>query len=316
MTVRYLDARQVRRALPWKALVDALRQGFRTDYTVPVRHHHTLPQPLAGDATLLLMPAWQSGRYLGVKIATIFPGNSHYGLPAVYGIYELCNGATGEPLALFEGGELTARRTAAASALASSYLSRRDAARLVMVGTGRLSLNLIAAHRAVRPIEQVTVWGRSSDKAMDVARQAAALGVTATATDNLAAACREADIICAATLATDPLIRGEWLQPGTHLDLVGGFRPDMREADDECVRRAQLFVDTFDGALSEAGDLLQPLESGVIGRDSVRGDLFELCRGNHPGREDDEAVTLFKSVGTALEDLAAAILAYEHLSRA
>lgn len=289
----------------------ALRAGFQADYTIPLRHHHAITLPHDEEATLLLMPAWQAGRYLGIKIVTVFPGNSRHGLPAVQGTYQLCDGATGEPLALIDGGELTARRTAAASALAADYLARRDAARLVMVGTGRLSLNLIAAHCAVRPITRVTVWGRSPDKAIAVARQAATLGLTASATEDLAAACREADIISTATLARDPLIRGEWLGPGTHLDLVGGFRPDMREADDECVRRAQIYVDTSEGALGEAGDLVQPLHSGVITRDAVRADLHDLCRGTHPGRDSDAAITLFKSVGTALEDLAAAILAYE-----
>lgn len=309
--MRHLDAEQLCRLLPWTDLIEALRDGFRAHYTVPQRHHHTVSVPDAADATLLLMPAWHSGRYLGVKTVTVFPDNSARGLPAVHGTYQLCDGATGEPLALMDGSELTPRRTAAASALASGFLSRADATRLLMVGTGRLSLNLIAAHCAVRPIEQVTVWGRSHDKAIEVARQAAALGLTAMATQDLAAACQDADIISTATLACDPLIQGKWLKPGTHLDLVGGFRPDMREADDECLRVAQIFVDTREGALSEAGDLVQPLRSGVISRDAVRADLFDLCSGHHPGREDGAAITLFKSVGTALEDLAAAILAYE-----
>ncbi len=314
MSLLQIDADRLRRVLPWESLIEALRAGFRGECTVPLRQHHTVPMPQQADATLLLMPAWQAGRYLGVKTVAVFPDNSQRNLPAVHATYQLYDGSSGEPLALLEGSELTARRTAASSALAAGYLSRTDATRLLVVGTGRLSLNLIAAHCAVRPIREVMVWGRSPAKAAEVARQAAATGIAARAVDDLKGACANADIISTATLAVDPLVNGDWLRPGTHLDLVGGFRPDMREADDRCITRAQLFVDTRDGALSEAGDLNQPLRSGLITAESVQADLYQLCRGEHPGRSDADAITLFKSVGTALEDLAAAVLAYETVS--
>lgn len=313
MTIHHFDGDQLNRALPWHALITALRDGFCADYTIPLRHHHTVDVPHGSDATLLLMPAWQTGRYLGIKSVTVFPDNAKRDLPAVQGLYQLCDGMTGVPLATMSGDELTARRTAAASALASSYLSRADARHLLMVGTGRLSINLIAAHCAVRPISQVSVWGRNPEKAAKIVQQATALGVSASVQKDLATGCSTADIISTATLAHEPLIHGKWLRYGTHLDLVGGFRPTMREADDECVRRSLLFVDTREGALGEAGDLVQPLESGLIDRSAIKADLFELCRGAHPGRQDAESITLFKSVGTALEDLVAAVLAYETL---
>ncbi len=309
--MRSIDAEQLREALNWPSLIDALQTMFREGCSTPLRHHHTVQIPGEDDATLLLMPAWQSGRYLGVKGVTVYPGNSSRGIPAVHGTYLLSSGATGEPLALLDGSELTARRTAAASALAAGYLSRPDSEKLLMVGTGRLSLNLIAAHCSVRPIKQVTVWGRTPAKAEAIAEKATKIGVTAKATEDLAEACGEADVVSTATLSNEPLIKGEWLQAGTHLDLVGGFTPQMREADDECIRRARVFVDTRDGALQEAGDVVVPLQTGVLQEKDVAGDLFDLCRDVVPGRETSKEITLFKSVGTALEDLAAAILVYE-----
>jgi len=307
-----ITAKQLQEVLAWKPLVAALRQMFREGCEMPVRHHHTISRCGQTDATLLLMPAWTENGYIGVKVVNVFPGNSGRGLPAVSGSYLLSSGETGELLAILDGAELTARRTAAASALAASYLATEDAGRLLLVGTGRLSGNLIRAHCAVRPIKQVSIWGRNPDKADQLARMLTTEGFNAIAVKNLESAVAAADIISCATLSREPLIRGEWLTPGTHLDLVGGFTPQMRETDDTAVQRAELFVDTRTGALKEAGDLLQPINSGTIEASDIRADLYNLTRGHHPGRRHFEEITLFKSVGVALEDLAAAILAYEY----
>jgi ornithine cyclodeaminase len=226
------------------------------------------------------------------------------------GTYVLMAGDTGEPLAAFDGQALTLWRTAAASALAASYLARKDARHLTMIGAGALAPHLIAAHAAIRPIAEVTIWNRTKPAADRLAEKARAAGLMAEATDDIAAAVRAADIVSAATLSPDPLIRGAWLKPGTHIDLVGAFTPQMREADDEAVRRSRLYVDTRAGALKEAGDILQPLASGTIAADDIAGELAELCRGSVAGRERDEEITLFKSVGAAVEDLAAAIHVY------
>jgi ornithine cyclodeaminase len=234
-------------------------------------------------------------------------------LPSIYGSYLLSSATTGELLAILDGGELTARRTAATSALASRYLSRRESSTMLMVGTGRLSLNLIEAHAAVRPIERVIVWGRDPMKAEEVARRAAALGLEASTTQDLGAAAREADIISCATLSDTALVQGSWLKPGAHLDLIGAFKPTMRESDDEAIRRSTIFVDTLTGALSEAGDIIQPIQAGVITSQDIAADLLELATGLHRGRRDDQEITLFKSVGTSLEDLAGAILAVEQV---
>lgn len=298
-------------ALAWGDLIDAIERMFRAPCVMPVRHHHDVAVPGEADATLLLMPAWVPGDYIGVKLVSVFPDNHTRGLPAIYGSYILSSGKTGKMLAVVDGGELTARRTAATSALAARYLSRRDSAHLLVAGTGRLSLNLIQAHSTVRPITRVTIWGRNAANAEKTAEEARALGYDAVATTDLETAARTADIISCATLSSEPLIQGAWLKPGAHLDLIGAFKPSMRESDDEAVRRARIYVDTRAGALSEAGDILQPLKAGVISEADIRADLFDLTGGQTKGRTDDQDITLFKSVGAALEDLAGAILAYE-----
>jgi ornithine cyclodeaminase len=309
--MRIIGASEVHAALDFTSLVESLRQMFRAGCTVPVRHHHGIDVPGGPEATLLLMPAWQSGQHVGIKMVTVFPSNAERSLPSVMGIYVLLDGKTGEPLALIDGPALTLRRTAAASALAASYLARPDCERLLVVGTGALAPHLVEAHASVRPIRNVLVWGRDPEKAARLAHRLDRRMMKVAATTDLGAAVRGAHIITCATLSTEPLILGQWLPLGVHLDLVGGFTPAMREADDEAVRRARVFVDTRAGALKEAGDIVQPLASGILSESDVAGDLFDLCRGTRGGRRYHDQITLFKSVGTALEDLAAAQLSFE-----
>ena len=306
-----LDALETRNALSFPALITAVERMFRSNCTMPVRHHHDVHVPGEPDGTLLLMPAWEKGRYLGVKLVTVFPGNATRSLPSIYGTYLLSSAVTGELLALLDGGELTARRTAAASALAARYLAPTNAKTMLMVGTGRLSTNLIEAHSIVRPLETILIWGRDKSKANETARSVEHLGLKIETVDNLQAAAGRADLISCATLSNDPLIFGDWLKPGTHLDLVGAFKPSMRESDDTATKRADVYVDTRAGAMSEAGDIVQPLKSGALTEDQIKGDLFDLVSGRAAGRTDDMAITLFKSVGAALEDLAGAVLAME-----
>lgn len=310
-----LDEAEVRNATTFPELVEAVRAMFQSSCRMPKRHHHSLEVPGEPDATLLLMPAWTEGRYMGVKIVSVFPGNVRRALPSVSGTYLLSSALTGQNLAIIDGAELTARRTAASSALASRFLSRADARVLLVCGTGRLSLNLIEAHCSQRQIEKVMIWGRSAEKANETAKLAGRLHASVTVASDLEAATREADIISCATLSDEPIVHGAWLKPGAHLDLIGAFTPSMRECDDEAVLRASLFVDTYDGALSEGGDLVQPMKAGLIDRHSIRADLFQLSRGEHAGRTSAAEITLFKSVGAALEDLAGAILAFETSTR-
>lgn len=311
-----LGADEIDRRLDYPSLIAALRDAFRRGCEVPLRHHHAIAPASTGDmpGTLLLMPAWRSGSTLGVKIVTVFPDNARRSLPAVHGTYILLDAETGVPRAVLDGTALTLRRTASASALAAEFLARPDSAVHLMVGTGALAPHLIAAHAAVRPIRETRLWGRDPRKAAGLAARLAESGSRAVPVADLAQAAATADIVTCATLAAEPLIRGEWLRPGTHLDLVGGYTPQMREADDEAVRRARVYIDT-EAALREAGDIVQPLRSGVLARESIVGDLFALARGEAPGRRDPAEITLFKSVGTALEDLAAAELAVARLAR-
>ena len=311
--MRVISAAEVEAALDDESLVERLRLAFRRDIEVPVRHHHTVEGGAGADATLLLMPAWQAGRHIGVKLVTVFPTNTEQSLPAVMGVYLLLDGKTGSPVALIDGPMLTAKRTAAASALASTYLSRPDCERLLMIGTGTLAPHLIRAHAAVRPIVNVLVWGRTEEKAAKLAKRLDRGDFRVAHTTDLEAAVRGAHIISCATLSADPLVKGEWLQPGQHLDLVGGYRPEMRETDDTAIRRARVFVDTRAGACKEAGDIVQPVESGVLDPNDIAADLFELTRGERAGRRFYDQITLFKSVGTAIEDFAAAQLTTERV---
>lgn len=302
--MRILDAGQTAAALPFERLIPALRDAFVAGAEVPLRHRHDIAQPDGTTAALLLMPAWRAGGFLGVKVVSVFPGNGVRGLPSVSASYLLCDGTTGEHLALIDGAEITRRRTAAASALAGSFLAREDARSLLIVGAGHVAGLMAAAYRVVRPIERIMVWNIRPAGAVRLAARLGAEAVT-----DLEAAVRQADIVSCATLSREPLVRGEWLRPGTHLDLIGGFTPAMRETDDEAVRRARVFIDT-DAALAEAGDLIDPIAGGVLRREDISGNLFSLCRGETVGRRDAPEITLFKSVGSALEDLAAAGLAY------
>jgi len=312
--MRSLGYSEVVAALDFPSLIEALRQMFRAGGETPARHHHSIPVPGGDDASLLLMPAWQAGRHIGVKVLTIFPDNAALQKPSLMGAYLLFDGKTGEPLVQMDAPALTARRTAAASALAASYLARPDCERLLMVGTGALASHLIEAHASVRPIVNVLVWGRDHDKARRLAYRLTRPDRRVAATTNLADAVRGAHIVCCATPSTVPLIQGHWLPLGAHVDLVGGFRPDMREADDDCIRRARVFVDTRAGAIAEAGDIVQPLKSGALREDDIAGDLFDLARGSRAGRRYHDQITLFKSVGTAIADLAAARLALDNVA--
>lgn len=260
--------------------------------------------------TSLIMPAWEPGGAYAVKIVNIAPGNAAVGLPGLHSSVLLHDGATGRPLALIDGDTITARRTAAASALAADFLARRNAKHLLVVGAGRVAALLPAAYQAVRPIERVTVWARRPDAARRLVARWRRQGFDARVAESLEAAAADADVVSCATLSAAPVTHGAWLGPGSHLDLIGSFTPEMREADDECFRNAALYVDTHE-ALEKSGELLGPMSRRVFGKEDLRGTLEQLCRGEVPGRLNEHDRTVFKSVGSALEDLTAALLVYQ-----
>lgn len=307
--VRTLDAYAVRAATPWPELIAAIAAALTEDaVAAPGRHVHPVGLTGGGTGSLLLMPAWTAGELIGVKAVTYFPSNVGTEVSTVNAAYLAFDGSTGQLLAVLDGDELTARRTAAVSALAADRLARSDASRLLVIGTGVLSPNMARAHAVIRPLASIEVWGRRSEAATAVAETLRCEGLPAETSADLDASIGRADIVSCVTGATRPLVRGKLLAQGAHLDLVGGFQFAMRESDDAAAARATIFVDTLAGALL-SGDLAQPLADGVITEASITADLRALAVGDHPGRTASNEITLFKSAGFAAADLAAARLA-------
>lgn len=307
--MRVLDSAAIDAALDFPSLIAAIEAALRGDIVLPVRHHHNIERP-DGNATQLIMPAWdaKAGGYLGVKIVNVFPGNAARGLPSVLGTYVLMNGDTGAPLAVMDGTRLTLWRTAASSALAARYLAKPEARVHLMVGAGALAPFFIRAHRATRPIARTILWNKSRANAEKLAVEFARDGIVVEVADDLEGAVRQADIISTATLSTVPLVLGEWLKPGAHLDCVGAFSATMRETDDAAVTRARLFADVRASVLKEGGDFVQPLRAGLIPESRIEADLFDLARGAFQFAREPHDITFYKSTGSAVFDLAAAAL--------
>lgn len=307
--MRFFSPTETAAALNYPGLIDAISQVFAGGATAPQRHHHTMKKTGEPDAVLLLMPAWADGFGVGgVKIVNVTPGNSTRGLPAITASYLVFDEVTGEHKAILDGATLTAMRTAAVSALAAKHLAAADAKTLLVVGSGRVANELPFAFRAVRPIEEVLVWSRTPESATRQVAQWAVKGIHATAISNLQDGIAKADIVSCATLATQPIILGNWLRSSQHIDLIGSYAPHMREVDDEAMQRAKVFIDT-DAALHETGDLISPLQSGALTDGAILGTLYDLCALPQKSWRHSSDITLFKGVGHALEDLAAAKLA-------
>lgn len=316
--IKLIDAKFIEENTNFTALISELDLGFSSkNVIVPMRHHHDFPNPeVEADSTLLLMPAWNPSKEAGVKIVTVSPENSQFNLPSIHGTYIYLDAKTGSLKAILEAKSLTAKRTAAASALASNYLSKKEASSLLMIGTGALSVNLIEAHASVRPIKKVFVWGRNFNKAQDICSQLSNAPFSIEAIQNIEDKISKVDIISSATLSKTPLIFGEHLRAGQHIDLVGAYKKDMREADDEVISKASVFVDTMQGGLKESGDIVIPLEKGIISDQDIKADLFQLSSKEKQGRQSNNEITLFKSVGHALEDLIAAKYYYNQFINA
>lgn len=304
-SVPLIDAATVERSTPMPALIAALRSAFACGgYQSPPRSANDMGK----TSSLLIMPSWNEGTRLGVKIVNV----DRAARPSVRSSYVFMDRATARPLAIMDGATLTRRRTAAASVLAASYLARPDSRCLLLIGTGAMIPALIEAYTSTFPIESILIWGRDPDNARAAARHARSGRYCAEAVTDISSALARADIVSSATLATAPLILGDELRPGMHVDLIGAFRPEMCEADGAAFARSRVFVDTRAGAMDEAGDLLQAIAGGHLRADDIQADLTALSQGRHPGRGGErDAITLFKSVGAALEDLAAAELVME-----
>ena len=306
--MRFYSAEETRARLAFAPLVDALRAMFAHGCELPPRQVLELAGSSAEPMTSLVMPAWQQGGCYGVKVVNIAAGNAARGLPGLHSTYVLYDADTGVPLAWIDGDEITARRTAATSALAASWLAPAGARHLALIGAGRIARLLPEAHRVVRPIERVTVWARSPERTAALVAELAVQGFDARVATSVAAAVAEADIVSCATLSRAPIVFGRSLMANGHLDLIGSFTPAMRESDDDCFAAADVFVDSDDAA-TKSGDLIGPLAHGVLSRSAI-GTLAQLARGENGGAPSPRRRTVFKSVGSALEDLAAAMLVH------
>jgi ornithine cyclodeaminase len=305
--VRVIDREQVDAVLTWPALVDALDAGHRLGRG---QTHDLLLEE--GGNILLSRTAWKAGYGIGIKTVTGFFGNPARTppRPSVQGVFVLFDHDDGRPLAVIDGAAITAWKTAADSALGSRYLSRPDARCLLMVGAGALAKPLIQAHLSVRPrLEKVLVWNRTPSRAQALAAELQAADVAAEVAADLAGAVGAADIVSAATRTEEPLIQGVWLQPGVHLDLVGAFTASMREADDTALRRGRIFVDARETTIDHIGELKVPIERGVIGKDDVLADLYDLA-GGFAWRRSPDDITIYKNGGGAHLDLMTAIAIY------
>lgn len=304
--MQFHDAASLARSLPFGRLIEGLRGLYAQNDAIDVPQR--LVVSVSRGRELLIMPS-VTDRLAGTKLLSIVPENAGKSQPVIQGAYVVFDFANGCPIGVLDAAELTSRRTAAVSALAADCLARRDASRLLVVGTGNLAPYFAEAMLAVRPFERIDIWGRNPDRAAAAARLIANRTghVDVRVAQDLADSAKAADVISCVTSSAEPLIEGSWLSAGMHLDLVGGYRPDMREADDACFARASIYVDARDAVLAESGDLLHPINNGVIGKSDILGDITDLASG--AGRSGDAQITVFKAVGTAAADLFAARIA-------
>ena len=316
--MQHFSAERIDELLTYPALADAIARTFVDNEVVAPQRWHLRSERNARDA-LLIMPAWRHGGVGVVKVVTVRPENATHATPTVQGVSLLFDEVAGTPIATVDATVITRWRTAATSLLAARYLARAASDVMLMVGSGAMANHLPNAFCSEFPLREVLIWSRTPAHASHLA-ESLRLPPTihVSATTDLENAVRRADIVSCATLAESPIIRGRWVKSGAHVDLVGAYQPTMRESDDALIRRAEIYVDTRAGALSEAGDLVQPLRDGVVQESAIRGELVDLVRQNpRCGRSSEAAVTVFKSVGHSREDLAAAeaLLAAAGVSR-
>lgn len=308
----HLDAARLRRLLDGAPVAESLLACYRARPVTPLRQRFGRDD----GRELIVMPT-VIDPYSGVKTLTVIPTNAGSAFPVISGLFTLFDMNSGAPLATMDASELTAWRTAGIAAAAADRLARQGARTVTLVGAGHLIPYLGAAHAAIRPIDRVLIWARREEAARACAEKLSRRlgeggGPTVEVCGDLEEAVRQADIVSAATRATVPIIEGRWLAPGTHIDLVGGYRPDMREIDDAGIMRSSIFVDDRGAALAEAGDLVDPIARGIWSSAEIRGDFADLSLGL-AGRSSAEEITLFKSVGVAASDLAVAALAWRRL---
>jgi len=313
-----VSGHDVRRALPMSDCIEAVDRAMRAFSSgaadVPLRTIMTLP---GGKNFFGVMPGYvDDPRGLGAKILTVYPDNPRRGLSSHVGLVVLFDSETGMPLSVMDASEITAIRTAAASAVATRALARPDAAHLAILGTGEQAITHLQAMAQVRALRTVRIWGRSPEKAASLAeREGPRLSLRIEVCKTAREAVEQADIVCTVTAAAEPVLRGEWLAKGVHVNLVGASRLVTREADDEVVRRSRFFVDSRASARAEAGELRHAIDCGLVTENHVLGEIGDVLNGVASGRTGHDDVTVYKSLGIAVQDLAAAYVIYERARR-
>lgn len=306
--MQFIPKDEVARLLPYGPLIQALATGLLEPIESPPRSFFN---PNHDASSVLIMPAWRPNRLMGTKIVSIWPENNAKGRPAVSAVYVVTSCEDGTTLAVIDGTELTLRRTAATAALGARLLARPLSKKLAVLGTGALSVPMAMAHHSVFDLSETIIWGRHVDKAQAKVDQLAKVGIAARASTDLQSTLASADIVVAVTTATEPFIRSDWVKPGTHLGLIGAFTASMAEAEPQLLPKVRLFADSREAVLQKGGEVLQALRAGLIAETDVRGELAELLISatQTVGRNSEQDVTVFKSVGFAALDLIAA----EHL---
>ncbi len=311
-----LDAETILHCLPYTTLVDQLESMHREPIGLV---DEMLMESKDNDGNVnhfFIRTGWQAEKAVGAKVITIFPRNNRSGeYPSIQAVYLLFDGVNGMPVAGLDGTALTYIKTATDSALGSRLLSRPDIGSMLMIGAGQMAPHLVRAHCQVRPsLRRVQVWNRTRDKAEQLCALLSAQfpAIDFVTLDEIEPAAREADLICCAIGCKDPILHGEWLKPGVHVDLVGAYTPEMREADDECLRRGSLFVDARETTLHHIGELMIPLAQGVISETDVLADFADLCQQRHDGRRSADEITLFKNGGGGHLDLMCARILHDH----
>jgi ornithine cyclodeaminase len=308
--LRFIDIREALGVLIFPDLVDHLERCHKE---VPAQRDdllmHAATRAAQKDA-FLLRAAWQPGVALGAKLVTVLPRNQ----PSINALYVIFDGVSGKPRACMDGDALTWYKTAADSALGARYLARQDVRQLSMIGAGTMAPFLVRAHLSERPsLRSVCIWNRTASKAQQLKELLQAEDIAVETATTLREAVESADVLCSATMTQEPIIDGHWLQAGTHVDLVGSFTPDMREADNTAIRRSRVYVDCRGTAVDDVGEIAIPMRDGVLKREDVAGDLYELCSGERTGRASQEEITLFKNAGGGHLDLMTAQFISERL---
>ena len=309
--MKTIGPEEVHAALSYPALVDALQETFSGEFNMPPRNVFLLDEHSGSNDAFAVLPSWNTD-LIGVKAFTYFPSNSEP-YKSLYSKILLFDRAHGEPLALVDGTTVTFWRTAGISGLATRLLAREDAENLLLLGTGNLAKYIIRANASVRPLKRVSVWGRTPSNAAQIVDEMSSEleGVEVIVATDLEDSCRKADIIVSATASHEPLVMGDWITEGTHTDFIGNHHADKRECDTPLVLKSRVYADSYANCFKEAGEILVPISEGVFQKDDVVADLSEMCDGSGPLRQNDDEITLFKSIGMGISDLVGAGLAYK-----